>query len=296
MHLLQLLPPEHVIVPLEAADVRVAVDSLLEQLERAGAVRRSETLHERIRSDPLREVVGISDDVLLPHYRHECVQTLTLALGIAPAGLDAEGPDRADRPRVVALVLAPPDAPHLYLQAISTLARLLRQPGIVDALVAQPDPGAVLALPQLQNVPVQPSLAVRDVMVHRIHSVAPDTPLRDTMGLMLRRRLRAVPVVGPKGEVLGMITDSDLMRALLPQIPRIGAPDEDGVEGPLSRPVRQFMTRSVLCVSEDLGINEVASMMINKDVEQVPVVHEGTITGMISRGDIIRKLFGPLTR
>jgi CBS domain-containing protein len=51
------------------------------------------------------------------------------------------------------------------------------------------------------------------------------------------------------------------------------------------------MTRSVLCVSEDLGVGEVANMMIHKDVEQVPVVRAGAITGIVSRGDIIRKLF-----
>ncbi len=52
------------------------------------------------------------------------------------------------------------------------------------------------------------------------------------------------------------------------------------------------MARSVLCISDDLGINEAANMMINKDVEQIPVVHEGRITGMVARSDIIRKIFG----
>ena len=66
----------------------------------------------------------------------------------------------------------------------------------------------------------------------------------------------------------------------------------EGGEAPGNRPVREIMTRSVLCVSEDLGVNEVASMMINKDVEQVPVVQAGAITGMVARVDIIRKLFG----
>jgi CBS domain-containing protein len=51
------------------------------------------------------------------------------------------------------------------------------------------------------------------------------------------------------------------------------------------------MTRSVLCVSEDLGLTEAANLMNSKNVEQLPVTAEGRLTGFLTRGDIIRKLF-----
>ena len=292
MNLLDLLRPEHVLVPLQANGIRSALDQLMDRLESTGAVRHSEGLRKRARSEPLRDLVAISDDVVLPHYRSEAVPELTLALGISRERIIPLEPGLEARPRIMALILAPQDAATLYLQTTSTLARLLRQPGIVDKLAAQPDAASVLALPELQNLRVQPSLSVRDVMIHRVHAVQPDATVRSVLDLMLRRRLHAVPVVGDKGEVLGMVTDADLMRALLPHIPRAGAEGGEGGEAPGSRPVREIMTRSVLCVSEDLGINEVASMMINKDVDQVPVVQAGSITGMVARADIIRKLFG----
>jgi CBS domain-containing protein len=52
------------------------------------------------------------------------------------------------------------------------------------------------------------------------------------------------------------------------------------------------MTRHVLCVSPDQAIADVSSMMTNKDVDRVPVVRDGTIVGMLTRGDIVRKLLG----
>lgn len=290
MNLLDLLRPEHVLVPLHAPSVRAAVEQLVTRLEETGAIAPSETLRSRIRSEPLREVIGVSDDVVIPHYRSEAVTSLVLALGIAPEPLTPVEPGLDVRPRIVALILAPPDAASLYLQTTSTLARLLRKQAVIETLVQQTDAEAVVRLPELQDLRIQPSLAVGDVMVHRVDAVQPDATLRDTMDRMLRRRLRAVPVVGAKGEVLGMVTDSDLVRALLPEIARVAA-DDNVDTSTLDRPVREIMTRSVLCISEDLGIGEVASMMINKDVEQVPVVKAGSITGMVSRGDIIRKLF-----
>jgi CBS domain-containing protein/mannitol/fructose-specific phosphotransferase system IIA component (Ntr-type) len=291
MKLLDLLRPEHVLVPVAAPNLRGAIDQLVTRLEETGAIQPSDALHRRVRAEPLRDMIAVSDDVALPHYRSENVPGLAVALGIAPHPIRAEDPGLDLQPRIIGLVLAPQDAPVFYLQTTSTLARLLRQPGVVDAMMRQTTPEAVLALPQFQDVPIRPSLSVRDIMVHRVHSVPPDASLRSTMALMLRRRLRAVPVVGPKGEVLGMVTDSDLMRTLLPQIPRAASEDITGDTPVLDRPVRDCMTRSVLCVSEELGVGEVASMMIHKDVEQVPVVQAGVITGMVSRGDIIRKLF-----
>ena len=292
MNLLDLLRPEHVLVPLQASSLRSAIGQLLERLEDAGAIAQSNALHQRVQTERLRDVVGISDDVVLPHYRSDAVDSLTLAMGVAPERIVTGEPGMEVRPRVIALILAPPEAATLYLQATSTLARALREPGVVDRMVAQPSAEGVLALPEFQDLRIQPSLTVREVMVHRIHSVPPETTVRGTLDLMLRRRLHAVPVVGVKGEVLGVVTEADIMRALLPQIPRAGSEGAEADVRPLDRPVRDIMTRSVLCVSEDLGVSEVASMMINKDVEQVPVVQAGTITGMVSRGDIIRKLFG----
>ena len=292
MNLLDLLRPEHVIVPLRANGIRHGIEQLMDRLEASGAVAPSEGIRKRVRTEPLRDMVAISEDVVLPHYRAEAVRALTLALGISPepitpleAGLEA-------RPRVIALILAPQEAASLYLQTTSTLARLLRQPGMVDRLATQPDAAAVLKLPELRSLRIQPSLTVREVMVHRVHTVPPDATVRSVLDLMLRRRLHAVPVVGEKGEVLGMVTDGDLMRALLPHIPRAGAEGGEGGAAPGARPVRDIMTRSVLCVSDELGVSEVASMMINKDVDQVPVVQAGSIIGMVARADIIRKLFG----
>lgn len=292
MNLLDMLPAEHVLIPLKAEGLRDAIGQLLNRLEASGALGRSEPLRNRMRTEPLRDLVAISDDVLLPHYRSEAVQDLTLALGISPEPIPPMEPGLEVRPRLIALIIAPQEAPSLYLQTTSTLARILRQPGMVDRLAAQPDAAAVLALPELQDLKVRATLTVRDVMAHRVYTVTPDATVRSTLDVMLRRRLHAVPVVGEKAEVLGMVTDGDLMRALLPHIPRAGAEDDESMESPGAKPVRDIMTRSVLCVSEELGVNEVAAMMINKDVDQVPVVQAGSLTGMVARADIIRKLFG----
>ena len=287
----ELLTPEHVVVPLEAASLREGIGVLLRRLAAEGSLAHPDVLEDALADIEARDVVAVTEDVALPHYRTDDVARLTVALGVSPTPL-ATGVDGGFRPRVVVLILAPRDASGLYLQTVAAVARLFRDEGVVARVAGARDPGEVLALPELSGLRIQPRLAVRDIMIHQDDSVAPDAELGTVVDLMTRRGIRALPVVGAKGEVLGMITDRDVMRALLPAVPRAGG-DEEGREGepaPRARKVRDVMSRSVLCISEDMGVSEVASMMVNKDVEQLPVVSEGQLTGMLTRSEIIRKL------
>lgn len=294
MLLTELLPPEHILVPLEAATFRDAVRQLLRQLERTGAVQDPALVQQALAAARDRDVVAIGDQVALPHFRTEAVDRLVLALGIAPKPLDVSDTALAASPRVIALVLAPPEAATRYLQTVAALARLFRDESVAERMAAAQTPLEVLALPELSQARVQPDLLVRDVMAHRTEGVAPGSTVRDALDLMLSRGWRAVPVIGDKGDVLGLLTERDVMRALLPEIPRAGEPPQH-VRG--QRPtsivqVREVMTRSVLCVPEEMGLEEAANLMVNKNVEQVPVVHDAMLTGMLTRNDIIRKLFG----
>ena len=112
---------------------------------------------------------------------------------------------------------------------------------------------------------------VGDALVPSQYRVYPDTPLPEVVDLMVRRRLHAIPVVGERYEVLGILTSGDALAYMLSW----GRPGEDGVPKEAERPLaRDVMTRSVLCVSEDQPLPEAANMLVNRDVEQLPVVRD----------------------
>lgn len=290
MNLTGLLPPEHVFVPLEAETLTGALSLMVRGLVERGAIRDAAAL-EKLLGARSRDAVAIGDDVVLPHYRTDAVARLVVALGVADRPLDATDLGVGTRPRIVALILAPPETASLYLQTVSALARAFRDPGVVERIVAARSAEDVLDIEELAELRIQPKLTVRDVMLPAGEAVTPDTPLREAVELMIRRRLRALPVLGGKREVLGVVTERDLMRALLPQIPRAGDDAQPADTGESLR-VRDAMSRSVLCVSEEMSLEEAVNMMINKDVEQFPVVAAGKLTGVLARGDIIRKVFG----
>jgi CBS domain-containing protein len=243
---------------------------------------------ERLFADPrVRDLIHVGDRVLLSHLRTDAGSGLQVAVGIAPRPL-REGDEGEGTGRVVVLVLAPPGAAGLYLQALAALARALRDEESVDALVRAGSPEEVLAVPGVQGITIQPRLQVRDVMTQRVHRVSPDDTVDDVMRLVKQYRLRAVPVVDEERSVLGMVTDRDLMRHFLPGVQR---PEDNPAEALRAVKVREVMSRSVICLSEDQALADVASIMAAKDLERLPVTLEGKLTGFLTRGDILRKLF-----
>jgi len=297
LRLTQVLDPQHVVVPLEVKTIRAAVQALVQRLVDTGAVTHPEKLDQLLADERIRDVIHVGDRVLLPHLRTEAVDDLIVAMGIAPEPLRAASGAEVGVEQVVVLVLAPPPATNQYLQMVAALARALRKEEVVDKLVNARTPQDVLTVAEFSTLVVQPRLTVRDIMTQRVFRVYPETPVLELLELMSRHELKAVPVVGEKREVLGIVTDRDLLRHLLPNIVRVGADDGEGGEKPTDGPVaqvqvREIMSRSVMCISEDQGLAEVASIMVNKDVERLPVVAEGKLTGFLTRGDILCKLFG----
>lgn len=294
MRLTEVLRPEHVVAPLVAATAHDAVARLARTLVETGAVAAPEKLSRLFSEARVRDLIRIGDRVLLPHLRTEAVTGLQVALGIAPRPVHVSPDEREGTAQVVVLVLAPPDAAGLYLQTVAALARALRSDETVDRLVMARSPAEALALPELREITIQPRLTVRDVMSPRVYRVSPDAPVRDALELISQHRLRAIPVVSEEREVLGIVSDRDLLRHLLPGVLRSGeGGGQSAAELTGETRVREVMSRSVICVSEDQAVSEVASLMIAKDLERLPVTSEGKLTGFLTRGDILRKMFGP---
>ena len=296
MRLSDILRPEHVIVPLQADTFRSAVRELVQRLVDTGALLHPERVEKLTTEDRVRDVVHVGDRILLPHLRTDAVDQLVVAIGVSPLPLRTAGSTGDATERIVVLVLAPPAAVNHYLQMVAALARALRSEGVVERMVAAATPGDILEIPEIRNLTVQPRLAVRDIMTQRVHRVFPDTPVSELLEMIVRHELKAVPVVGEKREVLGIVTDRDLLRFLLPQVVQVGTGEAQEL-GPGERtlqetPVREIMSRSVMCISEEQSLAELASIMVNKDVERLPVVSEGKLTGFLTRSDILRKLFG----
>ena len=134
----------------------------------------------------------------------------------------------------------------------------------------------------------QAGLRVDDALEPVIHRVRPESTLTEVLDIIVGKRVGAVPVVGERSEVLGIITSGDALDQLL----RDGRRADDGTPGDDQLTARDIMTRAVLCVSEGQPLVEAAQMMVNKGIEQLPVTREGELVGIVTRSKVLRALHG----
>jgi len=286
MKRIPLLHPHHIVVPLRASSLPAALDILIDLLEQSGSLRDRAALDEGLATNRERATVVIAPDVVLPHFRTDAVTSLVVALGVTPEPVKLD----AEQVRVIAFVLAPTDATTAYLRAVSALARTFRHEEVIAKLLAARSGADVLDIPELASLAVQPHLVVGDVMVRDVAPISPDTTVRDVVARFARTGLPALPVVGAKGEVLGIVSEADVLAGMLHGGSRGLESGAHGLVPPLA--VRDVMTRSVMCIAETTDLEEAARLMVSKELELFPVVTGGRLSGLISRGDILRQLYG----
>ncbi|HJR64700.1 MAG TPA: CBS domain-containing protein [Gemmatimonadaceae bacterium] len=293
MKLSELVVAEQVVIPLTETTLRGAGLTLLERLVAAGAVEDPEKLRLRVEEERGEDIVAMGDRAFLLHYRTDAVDDLAVALGVSPTPIvRVLGESDTQQARIVLVFLAPPRLAARYLQVLGAFARLLSKPATVEAIHAAPTPEALTASGIFGTVSLPEQITVRDLMTETPRTAAPDTPLRDAARDMTRARIGALPVVDREGLLIGILSERELLRHMMSNLLQGGTTHRPTPTGTTRRTVRDVMTRQVLAVSPEQPLAEVASLMSNKDVEYVPVVNQGRLVGLLSRGDIIRKLTG----
>jgi CBS domain-containing protein len=131
---------------------------------------------------------------------------------------------------------------------------------------------------------------VREVMTPRPVTVTPETSTKDALRLLDRHSITAMPVVGPGGVVIGVISEADLVRDALPADPRAHMLPDTAEQENSSTCVGDVMTRHPVTVRGDLDLSEATDLITSTAVKSVPVVDGSRLVGMLSRRDVVHAL------
>lgn len=148
-------------------------------------------------------------------------------------------------------------------------------------------------------------MKAKDVMTPDVLTVDQDASVLEAIRLMLQRKVSGLPVVDASGTLVGMVTEGDFLRrsemGTERQHPRwieflMGAGRlADEYVHASGRKVREVMTREVHAVTEDTPLGEVVETMERRHIKRVPVLRGRTLTGIITRSNLLRTMAG-LTR
>lgn len=151
------------------------------------------------------------------------------------------------------------------------------------------------------------SAAASEIMSTHVISVTMDSNVGEAVELFAKNSINGLPVVDKENRVVGMITERDVLEYsnqlhVIPLIAFSGwvspytdvtniAFFEKGFKSLLTTKVEKVMSKKVVMVRKDTPVHEITSLMIQKEVNRVPVVDEaGRLIGIIARSDIIQYL------
>jgi len=307
MKVVEMLRSGGILAPLDAPDLRWALSTAFRAIPSV-----SDELAKKLTADVLDRVSGeihrVHERVTVALAESEAVESTCVVIGVSPSAFTSEESEvgsREVRPEAgvaatsddhrrseaLLLLVTPGRFIALREQMLPALERFFREEERVAPLLNARTVDAVERVNGLMELELHQSLLVEDVVEPIQYRVYPDTPYSEVADLMIRRALHAVPVVGEDYEFLGVVTTGDAVREVVSR-----ARVEESVGGspvtPRAEPTaREIMTRAVMCVSEEQSLMEAASLMVNRDVEQLPVVRDGEFVGFLTRGEVLRWLF-----
>jgi CBS domain-containing protein len=112
----------------------------------------------------------------------------------------------------------------------------------------------------------------------RMITVGPEQTLQQAAEVLGRERIGALLVLKPNGDIAGIISERDIVRA-------VGGKGADM----LTRQVAELMTKDVQCCSPEDTVDSAMALMTERRFRHLPVRSGGRIVALISIGDVVKK-------
>jgi CBS domain-containing protein len=146
-------------------------------------------------------------------------------------------------------------------------------------------------------------IKAKDIMTKDVRTVGTSTTVEDLARILVERKISGTPVVNEKDELVGIVTENDLIRKNkkfhIPTIIRLfdafimlGSKSkiEQEIKEMAAVTVEDIYRKEVVTVGEDTPVDEIATIMSERNIHLVPVVKGRKIKGIIGKIDIIKGL------
>jgi CBS domain-containing protein len=139
---------------------------------------------------------------------------------------------------------------------------------------------------------------VSDVMTTKVVSVTENASYRHIAELLTKHHLTALPVVAPEGQVVGVVSEADLIRK---QERHEHAEHKAGWQfrpaartKAEARTAAEVMTAPAITISPDALLGTAARLMGAHHIKRLPVINDdGTMVGIVSRADLLKVFVRP---
>ena len=140
-------------------------------------------------------------------------------------------------------------------------------------------------------------LKVKDIMTKDVITVTNETTVEELARLLIKNKISGAPVVDDSGNLTGIVTENDLIsqnkRLHIPTVIRLfdsfilfgSGRMEDEIRKMAAVTVGGICTKKVISVTEESSLEEVATLMSEKNIHLLPVVRDKAVVGIIGKAD-----------
>ena len=146
-------------------------------------------------------------------------------------------------------------------------------------------------------------LTAKDIMTTEVITVTTETSVRDLADILWKNRISGAPVIDSDDDLVSVVTESDLidqnkkvhipkMISILDSVLFLEKPGKmkEDIQKMTGATVRDIMAKELVTVTADTPLDEIATIMAEKNFHTLPVVAGKKLIGVIGKSDIIRTL------
>jgi CBS domain-containing protein len=132
------------------------------------------------------------------------------------------------------------------------------------------------------------TMRARDVMTSPVITVRPETTIKEAARLLATGGFTALPVVDGDDELIGIVTEADLVRDRIPRDPRAHIlPGYQPDTGPVTVTVGEVMTTPVTSMGAGTDLAVLAAALLDARQRSMPIVDGSRVVGIVTRRDIV---------
>lgn len=129
-------------------------------------------------------------------------------------------------------------------------------------------------------------MLVGERMSKPVLTVTPDIPVQEALAAMRKEHIRRFPVVDKHGQLLGIVSESDLLNASPSEATSLSVWEINYLLSKIT--VERVMAKEVITVTEDTPIEEAARIMADKKIGALPVMKGEKLVGIITETNLFR--------
>jgi acetoin utilization protein AcuB len=131
-------------------------------------------------------------------------------------------------------------------------------------------------------------MVISRIMTRNPITVRPEASVTDAQAIMRRERIHRLPVVDKNNELVGIVSEKDLLYASPSPATTLNVYEMSALLSKLK--VEKVMTKKVITVQEDVLIEDAARTMVDGNIGGLPVMRGSTLVGIVTESDVF-KLF-----